>query len=87
MIVLSITGFFKTIIYLIGIYFLFKIIARIFFPILLKHLIKRTVGGNYSQAQQAKMKREGEVTVDYVPNKNKGSDHRDGDYVDYEEIK
>lgn len=86
MTILSITGFFKTIIYLIGIYFLFKILARIFFPILLKHLIKKSVG-NFNQAQQPKMKQEGEVTVDYVPNKNKSTDNREGDYVDYEEIK
>ncbi len=32
-------------------------------------------------------KKEGEVSVDYMPPKKKDKDDNDGEYVDYEEIK
>jgi hypothetical protein len=41
------------------------------------------------QNQQARQ-REGEINIDYMPNKNKGrrgKATKDGDYIDYEEVK
>jgi hypothetical protein len=39
------------------------------------------------QNQQSQAKREGEINVDYVPNKNKKDSFKGGQYIDYEEVK
>lgn len=39
------------------------------------------------QTQKHRAKQEGEINVDYVPNKGKKDDFRGGQYIDYEEVK
>ena len=42
---------------------------------------------NQQNFSKERMKKEGEINVDYVPKKGKKIDDSDGEYVDYVEIK
>lgn len=87
----SIVGLFRTILIIALIYFGFKILARLFAPFLLKFVAKKTkqrFGGQFGQHQKQQKespKKDGEVTIDKMPN-TKTSNNNVGDYVDYEEI-
>ena len=89
MILLSIIGFARTVLILIGIYFIFKIVARFLLPILLKKMVERAAHNmaNQQNFSKERMRKEGEINVDYVPKKGKKMDDSDGEYVDYVEIK
>lgn len=89
MMLLSIIGFARTILILIGIYFVFKIVARFLLPILLKKMVERAANNmaNHQNNSQEGGKRTGEINVDYVPKKGKKMDDSQGEYVDYVEIK
>ena len=85
----SVTGLFRTILIILLVYFGFKILARLFAPVLFKYVSKKAEKkfgqqfGNY-QANQAPEK-EGETVIDKMPN-SKSSNKDVGEYVDYEEI-
>lgn len=82
----SLTGFFKIILYIALFYYLFKILSRIFAPILLKTLIKKAeTKFGQNQQQKTEHKKEGEITIDKMP-QQKSSNKDVGEYVDYEEI-
>lgn len=73
------------------VYYGLKIISRLTAPFMLKYLSKKAeqrFGGPFGnqQKQQPKPKKEGEVTIDKIPNQNKSSNKAVGEYVDYEEI-
>ncbi len=89
MILLSIIGFARTVLILIGIYFVFKMVARFLLPILLKKMVERAAHNmaNQQNFSKERMRKEGEINVDYVPKKGKKMDDSDGEYVDYVEIK
>jgi len=88
----SVTGLFRTILIIFLVYFGFKILARLFAPVLFKYVTKKAEKkfgqqfGNY-QANQPKEKpvKEGETVIDKVPN-TKTSNKDVGEYVDFEEI-
>lgn len=86
----SVTGFVRMILIIMLIYFGIKILSRLFAPILLKFVAKKAeerFGGPYQRGQQnQKTEKEGEVTIDKMPNKGKSSNEKVGDYIDYEEI-
>jgi len=73
----------KFIFFLILFYFGFKLISRIFYMFLLKKVARNQ--SNY-QSNSNSNKKEGEVSIDKMPNKNKSKSDKLGDYVDYEEI-
>ena len=73
----------KLIFFLILFYFGFKLISRIFYMFLLKKVARNQ--SNY-QSNSNSNKKEGEVSIDKMPNKNKSKSDKLGDYVDYEEI-
>ena len=73
----------KFIIFLILFYFGFKLISRIFYMFLLKKVARNQ--SNYQSGSNSN-KKEGEVSIDKMPNKNKSKSDKLGDYVDYEEI-
>ncbi len=85
-------GLLKTIFFLLTFYYLFKLIGRFVFPILLKKGVERMQQQQQRSAgsfrEEAKQK-EGKVTI----NKNqtgKGNSNlsdNQGEYVDYEEVK
>ncbi|WP_372756448.1 DUF4834 family protein [Mariniflexile sp.] len=88
----SVNGLIRTILIILVIYYGLKILSRLFAPILLKYLAKKAeqkFGGQFRQSQQRPQqdpkKREGEVTIDKMPN-TKTSNKDVGEYVDYEEI-
>lgn len=85
----SLVGLFKVILYIGLIYFAIKILSRIFAPFLMKSLIKKAeskFGTGFNQQQkQEPIKKEGEISIDKMPNK-KSSNNSVGEYVDYEEI-
>jgi len=88
----SVVGLVKTILIIMLIYFGVKILARLFAPFLVKYVAKKAEQrfddqfGKFQRKQQnEKPKREGEVTIDKMPN-TKTSNKDVGDYVDYEEV-
>ena len=85
----SATGLVRTILIILVIYFGIKILARLFSPFLIKFVAKKAeerFGSQFgSQQQQEPPKKEGEVTIDKMP-ETKSSNKNVGDYIDYEEI-
>ena len=86
----SLTGLFKTIIYMIGFYYFIKIIARIFMPIVVRKVVtkaqenfqKYQEQGNYYSNYENQNPPQPKSTRDFTkPTKQVG------EYVDYEEIK
>ncbi|MBF8151052.1 DUF4834 family protein [Winogradskyella sp. F6397] len=88
-------GLLRTILIILLVYFGFKILARLFAPLLMRFVAKKAeekFGGQFGgfqnpnqQSQQQKQK-EGETVIDKMPNQNKKSNDKVGEYVDYEEI-
>ncbi|MFD1613641.1 DUF4834 family protein [Gelatiniphilus marinus] len=85
-------GLLRTILIIVLVYYGLKVLARIFAPFLIKYAAKKAekrFGGQFGQfnghQNQEKPKREGEVTIDKMPN-TKTSNKKVGDYVDFEEI-
>ena len=88
----SVTGFVRTILVILLVYFGIKILARLFSPFLVKYVAKKAkqrfgdqFGGFQGRPEQEQPKKEGEVSIDKMP-KSKVSNKNVGDYVDYEEI-
>lgn len=72
------------------IYFLIWIITKRIFPFLLKRFINKMnnpLDDRQNDFFGNKKKKEGEVTIDYAPKKEKNIGKDNGDYVDYEEVK
>ncbi len=82
-------GLLRTLLFILLFYYGFKILSRLFAPLLLKYVTKKAEQrfggqyGNFSNKQQ--QKKEGEITVDKIP-KRKSANTTVGEYVDYEEI-
>jgi len=84
----SVTGLFRMILIILLIYFGVKILARLFTPILIKYVAKKAeqqFGDKYGSFQKEKEQKEGEITIDKIPD-TKQSNKDVGEYVDYEEI-
>ncbi|RSK38751.1 DUF4834 family protein [Mangrovimonas spongiae] len=85
----SITGVLKIVLIILLVYYGLKILSRIFAPVLVKYVAKKAeerFGDMNSQYQGTKKdQKEGEVTIDKMPNA-KTSNKNVGEYVDYEEI-
>jgi len=82
----------RTIFIIVLVYYIFKVLSRIFAPYLIKYATKKAgekFGKQFGQFQnQPKQKRDkkvGEITIDKMP-KTKVSNKNVGDYVDFEEI-
>ena len=71
----------KFIFFLILFYFGFKLISRLVYIFLLRNITKNQA--NYTQQSS---KKEGDVSIEKMPKKNKSKSDKLGDYVDYEEI-
>jgi hypothetical protein len=88
-------GLLRTILIILLFWFGFKILARLFAPFFLRFVAKKAeqkfgqqFGGFKSQAEQrkAQKQKEGETVIDKMPNQNKKSNEKVGEYIDYEEI-
>jgi hypothetical protein len=89
----SVMGLLKTVLIILLFYFGFKILARLFTPLLIRFVAKKAeqkFGGFKNQAnqqqQQQQKKKEGETIIDKIPNQNKTSSDKVGEYIDYEEL-
>ncbi|MDA6070603.1 DUF4834 family protein [Flavobacterium sp. AC] len=89
----SFSGLIKAIFYMIAFYYIFKFLARIFLPVLVKKAVQKA-GQNfqrqqqYSQSdswQQTRTKND-EIIIDTTNAKKPRETKKVGDYVDYEEI-
>lgn len=83
----SVPGFLRTILIIILIYYGIKVLSRLFSPFLMKFVAKKAeqrFGSQFNKKEEPQ-KKEGEVTIDKVPN-TKSSNKNVGDYIDYEEI-
>ncbi|MBD0835288.1 DUF4834 family protein [Aestuariibaculum suncheonense] len=88
----SVNGLIRMILIIILVYYGIKIVSRLLTPFLIKYVSKKAeerFGGQFGQFQQQRRqespKKEGEVTIDKMPN-TKTSNKEVGEYVDYEEI-
>ena len=82
----------RTILIIALVYYGIKIFSRIFAPFLLKYAAKKAeqrFGDQFGQFQKGQkqdpQKREGEITIDKIPN-TKTSNKNVGEYVDYEDL-
>ncbi|HHC79598.1 MAG TPA: DUF4834 family protein [Flavobacteriia bacterium] len=85
-----ISGFLRTILILVLIYYAVKIIGKYVFPVILKNMM-RNVEKKFNQQQQENVSREqsvkeGETIIDKTPGQTKKSSDDVGEYVDYEEV-
>ena len=63
---------------------MFKLISRLFYFYLFNKVSKKN--NNYYRGAKDISKKEGDVSIDKMPKKNKSKSDKLGDYVDYEEI-
>jgi len=92
----SFQGFFKTIVYMIGFYYLVKILARIFFPMMMRSMVnkaqenfnKQQSQGNFNQGpfNQGPFTQANNQDFQTPKNENPKPTKQIGDYIDYEEI-
>ncbi|WP_412985278.1 DUF4834 family protein [Pontimicrobium sp. IMCC45349] len=91
----SLVGLVKTILIIMLVWYGLKILSRLFAPFLMKYVAKKAeqrfgqqFGQQFGQHQQQQQnrKKEGEISIDKMPNKTKSSNKDVGEYVDYEEI-
>ena len=87
----SLTGFIRTILIILLVWYGVKILSRVFAPVLMRYVAKKAqqkFGQQFNQHQKPPptTKNEGEISIDKIPNQNKTSNKDAGEYVDYEEI-
>ena len=84
--------FLKTILVILLVYYLVKILARMFAPKIFGYAARKTEEhfrerfGEFSQQQQGHQERVGDVIIDKKPKKKQGDSEKVGDYIDFEEI-
>lgn len=66
-------------------YYSFKFIGRILAPFALKYFVNKL--NQNPDNQHVEQKPEGEVTIEYIPEKNSKLSQDIGEYTDYDEIK
>jgi hypothetical protein len=91
----SFSGFVRTLFYMIMFYYVFKFLAKLFLPILVKKAVEKA-GENFQQQQQyaqqqyaqnsRRYNNKDEIIVDTARSKNPKETKKVGEYVDYEEI-
>lgn len=89
----SFSGLIKAICYIIAFYYIFKFLARIFLPVLVKKAVEKA-GENFQRQQQYSQTdswqktrtNNDEIIIDTTNAKKPRETKKVGDYVDYEEI-
>lgn len=86
----SFSGFLRTILIILLVYYGLKILMRLFAPYLVQYMSKkmqeRFTGQNQQQNKTKNQPKEGETVIDKMPYQEKTSDKKVGEYIDYEEI-
>lgn len=89
----SFTGLIEAICYMVAFYYIFKFLARIFLPVLVKKAVEKA-GENFQRQQQYSQDNtwqktrtnNDEIIINTANAKNPRETKKVGDYVDYEEI-
>lgn len=88
------TGVLKTILFLIIVYYVWKIVFRLFFPVLMKKVVNKAQQNMEDRMRQAYEQRtyndqQGDVIIQKGAGKKKaaGVSDSEGEYVEFEEIK
>jgi hypothetical protein len=88
----SFTGFIRILFYILAFYYIFKFLAKLFLPLLVKKVVKKA-GENFQQQQKYSQdtswrntKSSDEVIYNESNSKKPRETKKVGDYVDYEEI-
>ena len=88
----SFTGFIRIVFYILAFYYIFKFLAKLFLPLLVKKVVQKA-GENFQQQQQRsqstswdKTQTNDEVIFNTKNDKNPRETKKVGEYVDYEEI-
>lgn len=83
-------GLLRTIAIILIIYYVFKFLARLFAPYLMKRMVNKMqekASQQYNSNHQHKSTvREGETVIDKAPQNMKEGNKNVGEYVDFEEI-
>ena len=88
----SFVGFIRTILIILLIYYGLKILSRLFAPYLFRYISKKAekkFGEGFKGFQHQyppKQEKEGETSIDKMPQQPKSGNKKVGEYVDYEEI-
>ncbi|HTG65626.1 MAG TPA: DUF4834 family protein [Flavobacterium sp.] len=89
----SFTGFIRTLFYIVTFYYIFRFLAKLFLPLLVKKVVEKAGENLHHQQQQRHYQdswqnsREGETSIYNTQNvKQSRETKKVGDYVDYEEI-
>ncbi|RTY64774.1 DUF4834 family protein [Flavobacterium sp. GSP27] len=89
----SFTGFIKALFYMIAFYYIFRFLAKLFLPLLVKKVVQKAGENMQKQQQYAQentwqktQSKEEEVLYTTANTKNPRETKKVGDYVDYEEI-
>lgn len=89
----SAVGLLRTVLIILLVYFGVKILTRLFAPLLLRFVAKKAeqkfgqqFGGFQNQARQTQQQKAGETVIDKMPDQNRASNKKVGEYIDYEEI-
>lgn len=87
----SFTGFIKALFYIMAFYYIFKFLARLFLPIVVKKVVEKA-GQNFQQQYQSRSNsnqttsNEDEIIYNTTQNSKPRETKKVGEYVDYEEI-
>ena len=87
----SFTGFVETIFYIVAFYYIFKFLAKLFLPVLVKKAVEKA-GQNFQQQYQSQNYQKyntssrDEIISDNVKTDKPRETKKVGEYVDYEEI-
>lgn len=86
----SFSGTIETIFYIIVFYYVFKFLARLFLPLLVKKVVEKA-GQNFQQQynyqnQNTQTQNKDEIIYDSVKTTKPRETKKVGEYVDYEEI-
>ena len=78
----------KFIFWIVIFYIIYRVLIRYVFPFLLRYFLKNSQEKFYKQNPNIKRKKNGEVSIDYMPEKDikRDKENKLGEYVDYEEI-
>lgn len=86
----SFTGFLRTILIILLVYYGVKILMRLFAPYFVRYMSKKMqerFGGQFHQPpHDINRPKDGETVIDKMPQQRKSSDKKVGEYIDYEEI-
>ena len=88
----SFNGFIKTLFYIFAFYYVFKFLARLFLPIVVKKVVEKAEESfkqqqNYNESSRSQNTTNGDqIIYDTAKTTKPKETKKVGDYVDYEEI-